>query len=249
MVETLKNHPFGIFFSTCGKEVRDAGQGFSSRVLSIYLDLKERGHMFEIIFVCMDGSEEEWTSYYAGMPWLAIRYDDFATADDLYDYAEAHGSLIGCPWLLLLDGNGFPLNEGNGRMMFMRWGSLSYPWTIESLKARKALEDKFIDSLPKKIKIPKVETLLELGLNEEVGWACQSCKMSGLGWGYHNGSSDTRDGWKFSYHPRCGFGIGRIVKSTEEPKPSTEETKPATEETKPSIEETKRSEVLASDHQ
>jgi nucleoredoxin len=168
--------------------------------VNTYLELKEKGQNFEVIFVCMDGTEDEWKQYHASMPWLAIPYSDFEVADDLYDYTEKYGSLLGCPWLLLLNPDGKPIG-GNGRMMLMRH-SAAFPWALETIEAQKEKEKKWIEYCPKEIQIDSSQENLELILNETVGWCCNHCGVSGMGWAYHD---KTQKEWKESYHPRCAL--------------------------------------------
>lgn len=44
--------------------------------VKLYKKLKSAGHLFEVIFVSSDRSEESFNKYFSTMPWLAVPYKE-----------------------------------------------------------------------------------------------------------------------------------------------------------------------------
>jgi len=75
-------------------------RGFTPQLAEKYKKLQEAGKKFEIVFASSDQSEDQFKSYFAEMPWLAMPYSERELKESLSDEHECEG----IPYLVILDG-------------------------------------------------------------------------------------------------------------------------------------------------
>merc|ERR1711988_463302 len=75
-------------------------RGFTPKLAEKYKQLQEAGKKFEIVFASSDQSEDQFKSYFAEMPWLAMQYSERELKESLSDEHECEG----IPYLVILDG-------------------------------------------------------------------------------------------------------------------------------------------------
>jgi thiol-disulfide isomerase/thioredoxin len=73
--DALAGKVIGVYFSAhwCGP-----CRNFTPKLAALYNECKVSGRPFEVVFCSGDNSEDEFKSYFASMPWLAINYNDDA---------------------------------------------------------------------------------------------------------------------------------------------------------------------------
>jgi nucleoredoxin len=96
----------GLYFSAhwCGP-----CRAFTPQLAEFYKRINSEYKQVEIIFVSLDQSEEQFNSYYASMPWIAVPFDS--------DTREMLGDIYGVqgiPTLIIFDNNG-KLIDNNAR--------------------------------------------------------------------------------------------------------------------------------------
>jgi len=104
---------------------------FTQKLVEIYNECKEKGKLFEVVFVSFDVDKDGFNSSYEDMPWCALSYDDRLLKDALSELCYVD-SMRNFPCLVLLNGKGEPMG-GNG------FGSISmgidyFPWDEENTK-------------------------------------------------------------------------------------------------------------------
>merc|ERR1711915_49463 len=52
---------------------------FTPKLIEVYNELKERGEVFEVVFISSDEDEDAFKDYYSSMPWLALPFGDKTT--------------------------------------------------------------------------------------------------------------------------------------------------------------------------
>ncbi|XP_053383839.1 uncharacterized protein LOC123535689 [Mercenaria mercenaria] len=90
-------------------------KGFTPRLAEYYqkYNSKSSHGKLEIVFVSSDQNEKEFNTYFAEMPWIALRFEDRDTKGML---AKKYG-ISGIPTLVILDKNGKLItNNGRGRV-------------------------------------------------------------------------------------------------------------------------------------
>jgi len=94
-MESLKGKHLGIYFSAhwC-----PPCQAFTPKLAETYNKMKAAGKDFEIIFASSDSNQEQFDSYYAEMPWLAVPYSDRERKESL---SRVFG-ITGIPSLVIL---------------------------------------------------------------------------------------------------------------------------------------------------
>jgi len=122
--DAIQNKTLGLYFSAhwC-----PPCRGFTPKLTETYKKLTEEGKDFEIIFCSSDKDEEQFKSYHAEMPWLALPYTDEgrkrkAGLSDLFDVS-------GIPALIMVNGNdGSVINDSaRGRVGADPEGK-EFPW-------------------------------------------------------------------------------------------------------------------------
>lgn len=75
---------------------------FTPQLALFYNTVNAQEKQVEIIFVSYDRSESQFNEYFAGMPWLAVPYNDRGKAEALGNRFGVQG----IPSLVLIDNNG-----------------------------------------------------------------------------------------------------------------------------------------------
>jgi len=76
-------------------------KAFTPKLAEAYKKLQDAGKKFEIVFVSSDKTEDQFKSYFAEMPWIALPFDQKDINEKLNEYHECEG----IPHLAIIDGN------------------------------------------------------------------------------------------------------------------------------------------------
>jgi len=146
-------------------------RGFTPKFAETYNKMKEAGKKFEVVFVSSDQSEEEFKSYHAEMPWLALKFD----AKDLNDKLNSKHKCEGIPYLVILDGKTGEVNSTNGRALVSKpdWNE-KFPWKPIPMSAD-ALGTEFLKG-EETVSVQSVINEIDvLGIYFSAHW-CPPCK-------------------------------------------------------------------------
>ncbi|KAH3757415.1 carnitine O-palmitoyltransferase 2 [Pelomyxa schiedti] len=188
------NERIGIYFSGhwCGP-----CRAFTPILASVYKELKAAGKKFEVIFVSSDRSQEDFDSYFAEMPWLAIPFTDREAKATLGDHFEIEG----IPTLILLDSAGKNVSLSANDLV-SGGKAEAFPWTPEKMEEARIAKEKLMATLPKWIKHAEHEHPLELCPSVYRGmYRCNVCRQVGEGYAYHCVPC------QFDSHPECAKGM------------------------------------------
>jgi len=75
-------------------------KGFTPVLADVHKKLQEAGKKFEIVFVSGDQSDDQFKSYFAEMPWVALPFDQKDINESLNSQYECNG----IPYLVIIDG-------------------------------------------------------------------------------------------------------------------------------------------------
>jgi len=121
---------------------------FTPKLASVYREIKEAGHDFEVVFISSDNSDSEFKSYHGEMPWLAIPYEN----DDSKEGCSKKFDIQGFPTLVLLDGATGDVIDSDGRSVVEQYGAAAFPFTKTS-----------IEECKKEKQVQKEKALTEMG--------------------------------------------------------------------------------------
>jgi nucleoredoxin len=122
--DVLQNKVVGIYFSAhwcppCRK--------FTPQLSKVYTQLKNKDESaFEVVFVSFDRTEQQFTEYFAQMPWLAVEFGESARVRLSDEYRVS-----GIPTLVILDKDGNILTR-SGVAGVGSSGADGFPWTNAS---------------------------------------------------------------------------------------------------------------------
>uniref|UniRef100_A0A0D9W974 protein-disulfide reductase n=1 Tax=Leersia perrieri TaxID=77586 RepID=A0A0D9W974_9ORYZ len=163
---------------------------FTKQLKEVYNELKTlRPGNFQVIFISMDRSEEEFQASLTDMPWLAIPYSD-RTVQEL----NRIFTIKGIPTLLILgpDGKAF---ETDGRTIVSKYGAMAFPFTESRAYEVEEVLKKERDSLPHRVIDHRHEHELELDL--AMAYVCDECHQKGQYWVFSCKKCN------FDLHPTC----------------------------------------------
>merc|ERR1711939_636610 len=100
-------------------------RGFTPKLVEAYKKITADGKSFEIVFVSSDKDEEQFTSYFKDMPWLALPFEN----RDLKKALSRKFKVSGIPALILLDGETGHILNKDGRTVLMGDATgTKFPW-------------------------------------------------------------------------------------------------------------------------
>lgn len=176
-VSNLVGKTIGLYFSAhwcppCTK--------FTSRLVSIYNNLKEKKEEFEIVFVSLDKDEEGYKECYNGMPWLALPYKpEFSRSLSRYF------DIQGIPTLVIIGPDGKTVTR-EGRNLINLHLEMAFPFTEAQLRLLQERMDEEAKSYPASFNHIGHRHVLKLVSENSGGgpFICCECEEQGLGWAY-----------------------------------------------------------------
>jgi len=113
-------------------------RGFTPTLAQFYNKYRESKN-FEVIFVSKDSSQEEFDSYFATHPWLAVPYENTELKSKLVKYLPHSG----IPTLAMLSADG-EIQRMNTRMCLVhdKEGE-EYPWPVDTFFNPREINDKY----------------------------------------------------------------------------------------------------------
>ncbi len=118
---SLEGKTLGLYFSAhwC-----PPCRQFTPLLAETYLHLVQAGKPFEVVFVSLDRSAQQWAQYFAEMPWLAVRFE---VDDQARERLAREMGVTGIPCLVMVDGQGKVITK-QGVKGVRRLGSEGFPW-------------------------------------------------------------------------------------------------------------------------
>nr|CAB3488208.1 unnamed protein product [Digitaria exilis] len=165
-------------------------RAFTKQLTEVYNELKIlRPGSFEVIFISVDRSKEEFQASLSAMPWLAIPYSDTARQELTRIFA-----IKGIPALLLLGLDGKVLKT-DGRRAISIYGVTAFPFTESRVSEVDEALRKEGDNLPRRVSNPRHSHELELDMAK--AYICDECQQKGRYWVFSCKQCN------FDLHPSC----------------------------------------------
>lgn len=167
---------------------------FTSKLASIYNNLKEKNEEFEIVFVSMDRDESGYVQYYSEMPWLALPYDD-ESSKALARYFDVRG----IPALIIIGPDGKTVTK-EGRNLINLHLEMAFPFTEAQIRLLQEKMDEEAKGYPSTFHHVGHRHILTL-VSENTGggpYLCCECEEQGSGWAYQC------LGCGYEIHLKCG---------------------------------------------
>ncbi|CAN6240821.1 unnamed protein product [Urochloa humidicola] len=163
---------------------------FTKQLMEAYNELRIlRPGSFEVIFISMDRSKEEFQASLSAMSWLAIPYSDTSKQDLTRIFA-----IKGIPALLILGLDGKVLKT-DGRTAISTYGATAFPFTESRVSELDEALKKEGDNLPRRVNDPR--HMHELELDMAKAYVCDKCQQKGRYWVFSCKQCD------FDLHPSC----------------------------------------------
>ncbi|CAN6236189.1 unnamed protein product [Urochloa humidicola] len=163
---------------------------FMKQLMPAYNELRIlRPGSFEIIFISIDRSKEEFQASLSAMPWLAIPYSDTSRQDLTRIFA-----IKGIPALLILGSDGKVLKT-DGRTAISTYGATAFPFTESRVSEVDEALRKEGDNLPRRVNDPRHRHELELDMAK--AYVCDECEQKGRYWVFSCKQCN------FDLHPSC----------------------------------------------
>ncbi|CAN6229480.1 unnamed protein product [Urochloa humidicola] len=163
---------------------------FTKQLMEVYNELRIlRPGSFEVIFISMDRSKEEFQASLSAMPWLAIPYSDTSKQDLTRIFA-----IKGIPALLILGLDGKVLKT-DGRTAISTYGATAFPFTESRVSEVDAALKMEGDNLPRRVNDPRHRHELELDMAK--AYVCDECQQKGRYWVFSCKQCN------FDLHPSC----------------------------------------------
>ncbi|CAL5069856.1 unnamed protein product [Urochloa decumbens] len=163
---------------------------FMKQLIEAYNELTIlRPGSFEVIFISMDRSKEEFQASLSVMPWLAIPYSDTSRQDLTRIFA-----IKGIPALLILGLDGKVLKT-DGRTTISTYGATAFPFTESRVSEVDEALKKEGDNLPRRVNDPRHRHELELDMAK--AYICDECQQKGRYWVFSCKQCN------FDLHPSC----------------------------------------------
>ncbi|KAH0455131.1 hypothetical protein IEQ34_017055 [Dendrobium chrysotoxum] len=176
-ISNLVGKTIGLFFSAlsyppCAK--------FTSRLASIYRNLREKHDQFEIVFVSVDKDESSYSQCFSEMPWIALPYNVESTK-----LLSRYFDVQGIPTLIIIGPDGKTLTK-EGRNLINLHLEMAYPFTEERLKLLREKMDEEAKNYPSSLNHAGHRHALNLVSENSGGgpFICCECEEQGLGWAY-----------------------------------------------------------------
>lgn len=163
---------------------------FTKKLREVYNELTTlRPGSFQVIFISMDRSKEEFQASLTAMPWFAIPYSD-PTSQELTRIF----TIKGIPALVVLGPDGKALKT-DGRAIISNYGAMAFPFTESRASEVEELLRKEGDSLPRRVNDPRHKHELELDMAK--AYVCDECQQEGRYWVFSCRKCN------FDLHPSC----------------------------------------------
>ncbi|KAJ1272687.1 hypothetical protein BS78_06G222100 [Paspalum vaginatum] len=170
---------------------------FTKQLKEVYNELKIlRPGSFEVIFISIDRSKEEFQASLSAMPWLAIPYSGTARQELTRIF-----TIKGIPALLILGLDGKVLKT-NGRKAISTYGATAFPFTESRISEVDEALRKEGEKLPRQVNDPRHRH--ELDLDMAKAYVCDECQQKGRYWVFSCKQCN------FDLHPCC-IGQSDIV--------------------------------------
>lgn len=165
-------------------------RAFTKQLMEVYNELKIlRPRSFEVIFISIDRSKEEFEESLSATPWLAIPYSDTARQELTRIFA-----IKGIPALLILGLDGKVLKT-DGRTAISTYGATAFPFTESRVSEVNEALRKEGDKLPRRVNNPRHRHELELDMAK--AYVCDECQQKGRYWVFSCKPCN------FDLHPSC----------------------------------------------
>jgi len=176
-ISSLVGKTVGLYFSAhrclpCTK--------FTSKLVSIYSNLREKNEDFEIVFVSLDRDKDGYLQCYSDMPWLALPYDaEFSKSLSWYF------DIQGIPTLVIIGPDGRTVTR-EGRNLINLHLEMAFPFTEAQLRLLQEKMDEEAKSYPSSFNHVGHRHVLNLVSENSGGgpFICCECEEQGLGWAY-----------------------------------------------------------------
>ncbi|PVH35814.1 hypothetical protein PAHAL_7G284900 [Panicum hallii] len=186
-IADLTGKTIGLYF---GAHWCPPCRAFTKQLMEVYNELKIlRPGSFEVIFISIDRSKEEFQASLSAMPWLAIPYSDTATQELTRVFA-----IKGIPALLILGLDGKVLKT-DGRTAISAYGATAFPFTESRVSEVDEALRKEGDKLPRQVNDPRHSHELELDMAK--AYICDECLQKGRHWVFSCKQCN------FDLHPSC----------------------------------------------
>lgn len=163
---------------------------FTKKLREVYNELTTlRPGSFQVIFISMDRSKEEFQASLTAMPWFAIPYSDPTTQELTRIF-----TIKGIPALVVLGPDGKALKT-DGRAIISNYGAMAFPFTESRASEVEELLRKEGDSLPRRVNDPRHKH--ELELDKAKAYVCDECQQEGRYWVFSCRKCN------FDLHPSC----------------------------------------------
>jgi nucleoredoxin len=100
---------------------------FTPQLARVYTELRNKDIAFEIVFVSLDRSVEQYRGYLSGMPWIAVQFEQQQEREEL----AHHYGVQGIPTLVILDSQGQVITRA-GVAGVREQGAEGFPWSNAS---------------------------------------------------------------------------------------------------------------------
>jgi len=152
-------------------------RSFTPKLIQVYTELKERGEVFEVVFISSDEHQDAFEDYYSSMPWLALPFGDKTKMD-----LTRHFRVEGIPTMIVLGPNGKTVTDDAISVVSIH-GSKAYPFTdAQLIRLQKEIED-LAEKSPKEIQYSQHEHPLVLVQSD--AFNCDGCDEEGSAWSYY----------------------------------------------------------------
>lgn len=150
---------------------------FTPKLIEVYNELKERGEVFEVVFISSDEDEDAFKDYYSSMPWLALPFGDKTTK-----YLTRLFRIEGIPTMIVIGPDGKTVTDDAISVVSVH-GAKAYPFTdAQLIKLQKEIEE-LAEKSPKELRYSQHEHPLLLVQRD--AFNCDGCDEEGSAWSYH----------------------------------------------------------------
>ncbi|KAF9589022.1 hypothetical protein IFM89_018261 [Coptis chinensis] len=195
-ISQLVGKTVGLYFSAF---LCSPCEKFTSRLVTVYQQLKEKNMDFEIVFISVDRDETGYIQCYQSMPWLALPHGD-ETAKSLLRYFHVQD----IPTLIIVGPDGKTVTR-EGRNLINLHLEMAYPFTEAQLSWLQERLDEEARNYPKSIHHIRHRHTLNLVSASSGGgpFICCECEEQGSGWAYQCIECG------YEIHLKCVQGIGQ----------------------------------------
>ncbi|XP_072952187.1 probable nucleoredoxin 2 [Typha angustifolia] len=190
-VVNLVGKTIGLYFSAqwCPPCVK-----FTSKLVSVYNNLKQKHEEFDVVFVSMDKDEAGYSHCCNDMPWLALPYDD-ESSKALARYFNVQE----IPTLIIIGPDGKTVTK-EGRNLINLHSEMAFPFTEAQIQLLQEVMNEEAKSYPNSFNHVGHHHVLNLVSEKSGGgpYICCECDEQGLGWAYQC------LGCGYEIHLKCG---------------------------------------------